>query len=219
MTSAYKEQIWYRDPREFLWPTSRDQQERIIRIVPLPTMTLAEQLNSVMRFSLYYGILLLILRKSLWGLYVPLLTAAITYIVYSSDEQADRKVQEKMDRLELEVDPVTRDLRVKPTRSNPFMNVLVTDYDKFPCRPEAADIQDPAVAKRAEKSFHHNLYSDQNDVFDRITNSRQFYTMPATTIPNNQGGFAEWLYKSGPSCKEGAGEACNSLVFRSYPGT
>ena len=32
---------------------------------------------------------------------------------------------------------------------------------------------------------------------------RQFYTMPSTTIPNNQGDFGKFCYGDMPSCKEG----------------
>lgn len=188
-----------------------------MRIIPLPGQRLSEQLNAAMRFALYYGVVLLVLRRSWSGLYVPLLAAAITFVIYSVEERQDARITETMDRLSVEVDPVSRDLRSSPTCKNPFMNVLVTDYADFPSRPRAADIQDPRVLARAEHKFDNNLFHDQSDVFDRITNSHQFYTMPSTTIPNQQTEFANWLYKTGPTCKEGLGSTCNALAFRPYP--
>ena len=29
-----------------------------------------------------------------------------------------------------------------------------------------------------------------------------FYTVPIRTVPNDQTEFANWLYKTGPTCKE-----------------
>jgi hypothetical protein len=213
-----KERIWYRDPRGLFVPTQADP-DRMLRIIPLPGSPLAEQLNAIVRFAVYYGVVLLVLRRSLVGVYAPLLAAGVTYVVYAAEERGDARLEEKMDSLSVEVDPVSNDLRVSPTSQNPFMNVLVSDYDRFPCRPGAADIQDPVVSGRVEASFGRNVYHDQADIFNRNTNSRQFYTTPITTIPNDQGDYADWLYKTGPTCKEGAGESCNARAFRAYPST
>ena len=39
--------------------------------------------------------------------------------------------------------------------------------------------------------------------------SRQFYTNPSTTIPNDQEAFAKWLYYNPEkTCKEGNGLEC-----------
>ena len=40
------------------------------------------------------------------------------------------------------------------------------------------------------------------------THKENFYTTPNTTIPNNQGDFANWLYKTPKTCKEGNGNQC-----------
>ena len=45
-------------------------------------------------------------------------------------------------------------------------------------------------------------------LFNNKSSQRQFYTLPSTTIPNDQGGFANWLYNRGPSCKQGNGDQC-----------
>ena len=39
--------------------------------------------------------------------------------------------------------------------------------------------------------------------FGRNISSRQFYTNPSTTIPNDQESFAKWCYGDMPSCKDG----------------
>lgn len=218
VTAASAERIWFLDPRGFMVPPPGDE-DRLVRIVPLPGQALTAQLNAIMRFALYYGVLLVAFRRSMWGVWVPLLAGGLTWIVYSADSKSDDAAREKMAALQLEADGRTCDLRVRPTRDNPYMNVLLTDIDRFPTRPAAADVTDPRVSRRVEKAAEHDLYRDQVDVFDRNTSSRQFYTTASTTIPNDQGTFASWLYGTGPTCKEGNGDACSANSFRQYPST
>ena len=66
-----------------------------------------------------------------------------------------------------------------------------------------------------ERNFEHNVYRDVDDVFDRRSSSRQFFTTPNTTIPNDQSGFAKWLYERGPTCKDGDGDVCSTNQFSS----
>ena len=48
-------------------------------------------------------------------------------------------------------------------------------------------------------------------MFGRSQSQREFYTMPSTSIPNDQGSYQDWLYKiPGKTCKEGGREACAS---------
>ncbi len=47
------------------------------------------------------------------------------------------------------------------------------------------------------------MFQDSFDyLFDRGT--RQYYTMPNTSVPNNQTEFANWLYGSETNCKAGS---------------
>ena len=58
-----------------------------------------------------------------------------------------------------------------------------------------------------------NLYKDVSDIFSKNNSQRQFYTTPVTTIPNDQGSFADWLYKTPPTCKENNGNQCVANNF------
>lgn len=224
--AAAGEQIWYRDPRGFV----RD--DRITRILPEAGAPLAAQLNAVMRFAAAYGAAALAVQRSAAALYVPAAAALLTFLVYESEARAGR------------AEPMTggaaggvagaaapvpsarrRAARLpcrRPTRDNPFMNVLLTDVGADPAgaRGEACDLaDDPAVAREAENAFERNLYRDVDDVFNRRASSRAFYTAASTTVPNDQTGFAEWLYRpAGATCKEGSGEACYARLDRVAPG-
>ncbi len=103
--------------------------------------------------------------------------------------------------------------RTPPTSRNPFMNILLDDIKYNPSRPEAAPINHPAVSQTMDDYFRIQWFSDPTDVFGKTQNQRQFITQPSTTVPNDQGSFANWLYKiPGKTCKEGGREACYSAT-------
>ena len=58
------------------------------------------------------------------------------------------------------------------------------------------------------------LYRDLGDNLSSHNMMRNFHSMPNTTIPNNQKGFAEFCYGNMPSCKEGDMEQCSKINRR-----
>jgi len=96
-----------------------------------------------------------------------------------------------------------------PTARNLFMNVLLDEIKYNPGRPEAAPVDEPTVKQTMDDYFRVQWFSDPTDVFGKNQSQRQFVTQPSTTVPNDQGAFADWLYKiPGKTCKEGGREAC-----------
>ena len=71
------------------------------------------------------------------------------------------------------------------------MNVLNSDNRQ---REAACDPLDPEVKYEIENKFEKSIFRDIDDVWERNNAGRTFYTTAATTIPNDQTGFAEWLY-------------------------
>lgn len=101
----------------------------------------------------------------------------------------------------------------RPTATNPFMNVLLDEIKYNPTRPAADSVTDTANQVILDDFFRVQWTSDPTDVFGKTQSQRQFYTMPSTSIPNDQGSFQNWLYLiPGKTCKEGGRDAC-------YPGT
>lgn len=98
-----------------------------------------------------------------------------------------------------------------PTSRNPFMNILLDDIKYNPQRPAASHVDQPDVAQTMDDYFRIQWFSDPTDVFGKNQGQRQFITQPSTTVPNDQGSFADWLYKiPGKTCKEGGRAACQS---------
>lgn len=96
-----------------------------------------------------------------------------------------------------------------PTSRNLFMNVLLDEFKYNPNRPEAAPVNNMTVKQTIDDYFRVQWFSDPTDVFGKNQSQRQFITQPSTTVPNDQGAFANWLYRiPGKTCKEGGREAC-----------
>ena len=171
------EGIWYEDPRGFI---GRDT---FARVVPLAGQSYAEQLNAVLRLSLYYGVLIAVLRRNYDMLLIPMGVAGLTWLLYTSFHRKGARSST--------VEPWQDEGCVRPTRSNPFMNVLASDERT---REPACDPLDPVVKQSVDDSFRRSIFYDVDDVWARNNAGRNFYTTPATAVPNDQTGFAEWLY-------------------------
>lgn len=217
MPRDQEEKIWYRDPqRAFL------SKDRALVILPDATMTLTEQMNAVMRFGLYLGILSVIYERSVVSAtYIVGIIAAVTAILEYHDSRVDKDIQKRRETLNVQPHRLTGELCVVPTADNPMMNVLLTDYGSFPTRPEACDVTDASVKARLKKLSRQNVYRDMDDVYGRKAEAElPYYTMPSTTIPNQQTEFANWLYREGSPgvCRDGDMAVCNQRIHRHYPG-
>jgi len=100
-------------------------------------------------------------------------------------------------------------LVTRPTARNPFMNVLMDELTYNPNRPEADAIMHPLNQIVLDDYFRVQWNSDPTDVFGKSQSQRQFYTMPSSSIPNDQESYQNWLYLiPGKTCKEGGRDAC-----------
>ena len=115
-----------------------------------------------------------------------------------------------------------------PTKSNPLMNVALTEYQDDPKRPAAGpafnqlveeDINEKtkdfvasqfknSSGENSETNIKDRLFCDLGDNFIFNQSMRNFYATPNTTIPNDQNAFANYCYGDMISCKEGNSLAC-----------
>jgi len=97
----------------------------------------------------------------------------------------------------------------QPTAANPFMNVLLTEIADNPYRAPAANVQSAEVSRELDSYFQTMFARDPGDVFNHTQGQRTWITMPSSTVPNDQGAFADWLFRvPGKTCKEGNLSAC-----------
>lgn len=184
------------------------RKDRLDEFFPARNMTLVEQLNAIVRFMLYLSVLLAVYNKSTKPLFIFFGALVFTYLIYffSNDKRLD-----KTEGFTSIIEDGVEKTVIQPTLDNPYMNVLMTDYIDNPNREALSKVNgysNPRLQKDIDEKFNYNLYRDVEDIFDRMSSQRQFYTMPVTTIPSEQGKFANWLYKSPPTCKEGNGSQC-----------
>jgi|LakMenEpi03Aug12_release.lakeMendotaPanAssembly.Ray.scaffolds.fasta_scaffold437236_2 hypothetical protein len=110
-----------------------------------------------------------------------------------------------------------------PNKTNPMMNVLLPEISYDPNRNEAAPSYNTAVEKeinmntkesvvdtvfseekdKQREYLKKKLFSDLGDNYNFDFSMRNFYTNPNTTIPNDQGGFANFCFGDMVSAKEG----------------
>lgn len=203
------EKIWYQDISEFI------TKENYMIFFPSSAMSFAEQLNALMRLALYFSFALLLIKQDSNVLFIPIFVAILTFVLWSTDDKNKKREKDLLSKGGMCEEYVSKELCQKPSRDNPFMNVLVSDLAHNPQRPRACRLQG-RVKHEVKKHFDHNLYRDVDDVFHKKASDRQFYTTPSTTIPNDSVGYAKWLYGNNnkTTCKEGNGGKCYSNMYR-----
>ena len=108
------------------------------------------------------------------------------------------------------------------TKKNPMGNVLLTEISDNPLRKAAPPSFNPIVNESINKNTKRTvqmlnpgikntskqLFGDLGQNFELDQSLLPFYSMPNTKIPNDQTAFADFLYGSMPSCKDGSAFAC-----------
>jgi hypothetical protein len=185
--------------REIFWledPASLFTKDTWTRFVPTNAMTVPEALNAVVRFSVYFSVLMAaVCMDSSYLLFIPVVmgTSIIlvklfpeTQILKEAFINADQKF-------------------ANPKASNPFMNVLFTDYvDNVHRAPAPPDITSPAVKESINEAFAKtsDLFMDTSDKYALAQSARNFVTQASTTIPNDMDGFQKFLNQDNVSRKE-----------------
>ena len=195
----------------------------------------ATALNSLTRFGLYLGVVLALVCRSEAYLGVALGIAVLAVAAYYGMKRSGT-LREGFENSVVSatlftmpgskapnlvggiavadkpiVDVIGTTDRTLPTGPNPFMNVLINEVLDNPTRAPAVNIDSSESARVASDEFQTRMYGDPSDVFQHTQNQRTWVTQPSTSIPNDQGSFADWLYRvPGKTCKEGNNAACRT---------
>ena len=207
------EKIWFDDLPAFI------TYDNYFVILPLQQMTLEEKINAILRFFIYLGIFLALIKDDYRYIFLGIITAFVSIFLYKY-ELREKAENEKF--LEMnQIDIVDNKVCSRSTVDNPFMNTSIADRVLNPEHPKACNIDNPELKKIVQNNFDKRMFKDVNDIYDKNASQRQFYSMPVTTIPNDQKIFSEWCYKNGPTCKEKLGTACfanRNILEPSGPG-
>jgi hypothetical protein len=177
------EQIWFRDPAILFAPGTWSQ------FVPTKSMSTAQALNAVVRFSVYFSVILF-LTTGITG-YLVAVPAVMAASVALYTLFPHGKV------LEAFKAAVSGKNYTMPTPANPFMNPLLTEIVDNPDRLDAAPTSRKDVKAKIIDAFKQtsDIYMDTTDLFDQAKAMLSFHTLQSATIPNDQDGFLKWLAK------------------------
>lgn len=222
-----------------LWadnPSILYEKKYLFEILPHKDFDFNRKLNSLLRLSIIYSLIIVAFdRSKVSHLYIPFVVAISTYIMsrkykqtnqtkvekdLMSETYIDEQTNEELiqeDNIEL-VNEISKSCR-KPTKHNPFMNPKISDYNTTNDKQDAClSYNNKGIQRNVEDKFNEDLYRDVNDIFGKNNSQRQFFTVPGRTIPNDQGGFARWLYGTPPTCKEGNGVQCAANQYGASKG-
>ena len=201
-------------------------------------MSYEQKLNAISRTVILLTLISFVFTQNIRTLLVGAITLGAVFVMYYYHEKERAKMDSKkiLDAQSLKEGfdgpglayytenniPIPTDLFDKPDSSNPFSNVLITDYDynpnKKPAPPAFNKNINQQILTQAKKlvddahpdqpGLSNKLFKDLGEQLEFEQSLRQFNSNPATTIPNDQGAFAEFCYGSMISCKEGNKFAC-----------
>ena len=177
-------------------------------LIPDINMTFEDKLNAIIRGLLFLGIIFtLVFNDSKYILFV-LIIMIISIIIYNYQFEKNKQIDKYLNENNLDI--INNKKCVKPTQSNPFMNpnVLNENNNMF----SACSIENSKINKKMDDYFNENVFRETDDLYNKSLLPRQFYTVPSTTIPNEREKLGDWLYNSGPSCKEN-GLKCYDNIY------
>ena len=190
------------DPREIF------ETKELLNFWPTATQTARERVAATTRFILYATCIIYIINRDVRVFALGILAIAILYYLWTMNMISDGKLR-----------PSSTDGRVPgplrgevtlPTLNNSMGNVLLSDYVDNPDRPAAAWY--PSMRAEVQNTW------SQIHPFERQRDAeRNFYTMPSSTIPNDQAAFAYGAFGKpfAPKCHDQGGAACDPDRFYS----
>jgi hypothetical protein len=179
------EDLWYQNPSVL--------GENLDQFFPNKNFNRIQKINSIARFAIYYSILLIGFGQDTKWLSVSVVMLIISYCLGVSEQFTPTDIKLNTGNCE------------KPTRENPFMNYTVGDLITNSNRLAACKYDD--VKMEIRQKFKSQLIADTNDIWGKHITDRNYYTMPNTSIVNDQTGFALWCFGNSGQCKT-TGQNC-----------
>jgi len=200
------QELWYNDIF-ILFDTNH-----IFEVIPFKEYDLNRKLNSMVRLSIYYSILIFLIKKESNIFCLLFIVLIITVFIYKNDKdnQVDNKSNDEQNHRVCE--PFNINTLIVPNKENPLMNPMLYDKDKFK---HTSNINDKSVEKSVNKLINDGLVR-KNTLFNEFNiYERQFYKMPE----HDQGSFAQWCFDNINHCKDGVQSDCTGIGRTGGKGT
>ena len=201
--------FWYNQPNILIDKNS------LFEIFPIKEYDTVRKLNAVLRFSIYYTIIVFLYNRSTNIFAVPVVTAIVTYFIWSKNktiqtDQIDTNLRNDVPNL-ISLQDHNIGCTI-PNKHNPFMNTPFFDVAANKELPQSCTSYDnKGIQRKIEKEFDKGLYRNYTDIFGKENSQRQFFTVPGRQGIPDQSSFAHWLYRTPDTCKEGNSLACLSV--------
>ena len=165
-----------------------------------------------------------LIKKNLNNIFIPVVVGIVTVILYKNYRRI-HKISESNDNspnnnlinsnISSNNNSGVEGCKI-PTKENPFMNPTFLDYSSGDLQQSCSSYNNSVIRDLEKMYFNEGLYEDNFDIFGKEHSARQFYSMPVNSIVNDQGAFAEWCYKTPPTCSEGNSIQCFANLHNHY---
>lgn len=225
--------FWIKDPLILI------NKDYFTEFWPTENMTRNQKLNAISRLVIILTLIGFLLTQTFKILATGFITLAIIVILYFIQNKVDDDGNDGNDGNDASgnnvdgtkegfsgMDYINNNL-TNPSKVNPLMNVVLTEYKDDPERDAAAPAFNENIIEEInektkefvvdqfsdsdnieKKKLKDRLFSDLGDNFEFDQSMRNFYATPNTQIPNDQTAFADFCYGDMISCKEGNPAAC-----------
>jgi len=189
-----------------------------LEVIPLSNMKFNNKLNAIFRLSIYYFVIITLMKKNMNNIIVPIVVGVVTVLLYNYHKRI-HNINESNENINNNGNngnngniSSNNNSGVEgckmPTKDNPFMNPTFQDFGSGNMEHSCSSYNNSVIRDLERMNYDNGLYKDQFDIYGKEHSNRQFYTMPVNSIVNDQGSFAEWCYGRPPTCKEGNGIQC-----------
>jgi len=170
-------EVWYNNPGILF--------ENLGEFFPTNDLDRIGKINAIARLAIYYMISITLFGLNSQWYSVSIVLLIISYFLgYYENFEEVKKTELKC---------------TNPSKNNPFMNFTIGDYMNDVDRPAACSYD--KVKNKMREEFRKDIITDPADLWGTNISDRQFFTMPWTTVVNNQSGLGKWLYGHSGECK------------------
>ena len=180
----------------------------LLKFWPTSTQSADERVSATTRFILYAVCVVYLINRDPRVFALGVVALSILYYMWTTNMIKDGKLRTTIG--DGRMSNMFRKDVTLPTLENPMGNVLLNEYVDYPDRPSAPWY--PSMRAQVQQAW------SQIHPFERQRDAeRNFYTVPATTIPNDQTGFAQEAYGKpfASKCHDQGGYSCNPDRFYS----
>jgi hypothetical protein len=228
------------DEKILFWginPNALFAPEHILELFPVPNMSYEQKLNAVTRTVIILILLFYFALRTWRVVIIGVFTVFAIWLIHYSQKNPKKNVRFADKEGFMGSSPaedfvqkhlLPKNIFSEATETNPLQNVMLNDYDNPSSKKPAtaAYTQDSQTqileqTKRMIDEAHPGQPNLTDKLFQGLGDSlafeqsmRPFYSTANTTIPNDQGAFADFCYGGMVSCKEGNSFACARNLSR-----